>query len=115
MGQTEDEESSSGYDSFEGGLSSGVTSLSNPSYSGPSIHSIYAAALNNPDSKYTSEVQQCILTVSKDSFNFLKPSEGSKFQVSCLPLYNEELTGAGYQFFRVRKLRILSWAVRESR
>ena len=37
-------------------------SLSNPSYSGPTIHSIYAAALNNSDTKYTSEVQPRILT-----------------------------------------------------
>ena len=52
MGQTEDEESSSGYDSFDG-----VNSLSNPTYSGPTIHSRYAAALNNSDTKYNSEVQ----------------------------------------------------------
>ena len=52
VGQTEDEESSSGYDSFDG-----VNSLSNPTYSGPTIHSRYAAALNNSDTKYNSEVQ----------------------------------------------------------
>ena len=52
MGQTEDEESSSGYDSFDG-----VNSISNPTYSGPTIHSRYAAALNNSDTKYSSEVQ----------------------------------------------------------
>ena len=60
VGGTEDEESSSGYDSFEGGL----TSLSNPSYTGPTIHSIYAAALNNPDSKYSSEVRHSILSLA---------------------------------------------------
>ena len=52
MGQTEDEESSSGYDSFDG-----VNSLSNPTYSGPTIHSRYAAALNSSDTKYNSEVR----------------------------------------------------------
>ena len=52
MGQTEDEESSSGYDSLDG-----VNSLSNPTYSGPSIHSRYAAALNSSDTKYNSEVR----------------------------------------------------------
>ena len=53
MGQTEDEESSSGYDSFDG-----VNSISNPTYSGPTIHSRYAAALNSSsDTKYNSEVQ----------------------------------------------------------
>ena len=63
MGQTEDEESSSGYDSFDG-----VNSLSNPTYSGPTVHSRYAAALNSSsDTKYTSEVQ----ARSELSLNFL--------------------------------------------
>ena len=52
VGQTEDEESSSGYDSLDG-----VNSLSNPTYSGHSIHSRYAAALNSSDTKYNSEVR----------------------------------------------------------
>ena len=52
VGQTEDEESSSGYDSFDG-----VNSISNPTYSGPTLHSRYAAALNSSsDTKYSSEV-----------------------------------------------------------
>lgn len=54
VGQTEDEESSFGYDSLD---MDGVNSLSNPTYSGHSIHSRYAAALNSSDTKYNSEVR----------------------------------------------------------
>ena len=70
VGQTEDEESSSGYDSFDG-----VNSISNPTYCGPTLHSRYAAALNSSssDTKYSSEVQ------ARSELSLYFSSSASKF------------------------------------